>query len=167
MLPSNQSNVQKKSRLHYSGKKKYFTQKVQILVDSETEEILSSDFCQGRTHDFRLFKESGINCRLMSLFLQMQAIRVLQKFTKIAEFPLKGKKCPLSQEEKKKNKDLAKQWIFIEHIFRKLKIFRILSEKYRNRRKRFALRFNLIAACCYLALRLLEEIWAVSSYIRR
>ena len=27
-----------------------------------------------------------------------------------------------------------------------LKIFRILSERYRNRRKRFGLRFNLIAA---------------------
>jgi len=27
-----------------------------------------------------------------------------------------------------------------------LKVFRILSERYRNRRKRFPLRFNLIAA---------------------
>ncbi|MDR1198857.1 MAG: IS5/IS1182 family transposase, partial [Prevotellaceae bacterium] len=31
-------------------------------------------------------------------------------------------------------------------IIRDVKIFRILAEKYRNRRKRFALRFNLIAA---------------------
>ncbi|MDR2042674.1 MAG: IS5/IS1182 family transposase, partial [Tannerella sp.] len=30
--------------------------------------------------------------------------------------------------------------------------FRILSERYRNRRKRFALRFNLIAAICNLDL---------------
>jgi hypothetical protein len=29
---------------------------------------------------------------------------------------------------------------------RRLKIFRILGERYRNRRKRFGLRFNLIAA---------------------
>jgi hypothetical protein len=41
---------------------------------------------------------------------------------------------------------LARKRIVIEHIFRKLKVFRILSERYRNRRKRFALRFNLIAA---------------------
>ena len=33
-----------------------------------------------------------------------------------------------------------------EHIIRSLKIFRILSERYRNRRRRFGLRFNLIAA---------------------
>lgn len=33
-----------------------------------------------------------------------------------------------------------------EHIIRSLKIFRILSERYPNRRRRFGLRFNLIAA---------------------
>ncbi|MDQ3634843.1 MAG: IS5/IS1182 family transposase, partial [Acidobacteriota bacterium] len=32
-----------------------------------------------------------------------------------------------------------------EHIIRHLKIFRILSERYRNRRRRFMLRVNLIA----------------------
>jgi hypothetical protein len=35
--------------------------------------------------------------------------------------------------------------IAVEHVNRKLKIFRILSERYRNRRKQFGLRFNLIA----------------------
>ena len=34
----------------------------------------------------------------------------------------------------------------VEHVIRSLKIFRILAERYRNRRKRFGLRFNLIAA---------------------
>jgi len=33
-----------------------------------------------------------------------------------------------------------------EHIIRSLKVFRILAERYRNRRRRFGLRFNLIAA---------------------
>jgi len=33
----------------------------------------------------------------------------------------------------------------VENVIRSLKIFRILSERYRNRRKRFSLRFNLIA----------------------
>jgi len=36
--------------------------------------------------------------------------------------------------------------ILAEHVIGKLKVFRILSERYRNRRKRFGLRFNLIAA---------------------
>jgi hypothetical protein len=33
-----------------------------------------------------------------------------------------------------------------------LKVFRILSDRYRNRRKRFGLRFNLIAAIYNLEL---------------
>lgn len=57
----------------------------------------------------------------------------------------KSRSSRLSQEDKRQNKQLAQQRIIIEHINRKLKIFRILSEKYRNRRKRFGLRFNLIA----------------------
>ena len=36
--------------------------------------------------------------------------------------------------------------VVIENIIREVKIFRIIAEKYRNGRKRFALRFNLIAA---------------------
>ena len=36
--------------------------------------------------------------------------------------------------------------IAIENILCCLKVFRILSEKYRNRRKRYGLRFNRIAA---------------------
>jgi hypothetical protein len=36
----------------------------------------------------------------------------------------------------------------IENIIGFVKRFKILSGKYRNRRKRFALRFNLIAGIC-------------------
>ena len=47
--------------------------------------------------------------------------------------------------EKEYNRELAKQRIYIEHVIRCLKIFRILAQPYRNRRRRFGLRFNLIA----------------------
>jgi transposase len=57
----------------------------------------------------------------------------------------KTKKQPLSKEQKEFNKQLAKERIVVEHIHRRLKIFRILSSRYRNRRRRFGLRFNLIA----------------------
>jgi transposase len=67
--------------------------------------------------------------------------------------PFKKSKChALTKREKRSNRSLARKRIVIEHIFRKLKVFRILSEKYRNRRKRFALRFNLIAAIYNLEL---------------
>jgi len=58
----------------------------------------------------------------------------------------------LSQEQKISNRELSQKRILIENIIRRLKIFRILSERYRNRRKRFVLRFNLIAAICNMEL---------------
>lgn len=58
----------------------------------------------------------------------------------------RSKGRPLSQQEKAANRELARERVVAEHIIRALKVFRILSERYRNRRRRFGLRFNLIAA---------------------
>lgn len=41
---------------------------------------------------------------------------------------------------------LAQLRVVTEHINPRLKIFKILSQRYRNRRQRFSLRFNLIAS---------------------
>ena len=70
----------------------------------------------------------------------------IKKYQKNSSTPTKKqRKSFLTLEDKRKNRELARLRIVCEHINRKLKIFRILSEKYRNRRKRFGLRFNLIA----------------------
>jgi hypothetical protein len=57
----------------------------------------------------------------------------------------KPRKGELSGEHKRSNRELARRRVVVEHVIRSLKIFRILAERYRNRRKRFSLRFNLIA----------------------
>ena len=106
-------------------------------------------------HDFRLFKESGTAVQPHVFILADAGCQGISKIHKNSRTPFKRKNgCPLSEEEKKESRDLSKQRITVEHIFRKLKIFRIIRETYRNRRKRFGLRFNLIAACCNFADRL-------------
>lgn len=63
-----------------------------------------------------------------------------------SEIPYKkSKKKPLNKEQKKYNKNLNSERVTVEHVIRSLKIFKILSYPYRNRRKRFGLRVNLIA----------------------
>ncbi len=57
----------------------------------------------------------------------------------------KPRKSELTDEQKQSNRELARRRVVVEHVIRSLKIFRILAERYRNRRKRFRLRFNLIA----------------------
>ena len=66
----------------------------------------------------------------------------------------KPRKGRLSDEDKKKNRELARKRVIGEHVNRKLKIFKILADRYRNRRKRFGLRFNLIAGLYNYELRL-------------
>ena len=55
---------------------------------------------------------------------------------------------PLTKQERRYNREISRKRIFVEHAIRFVKRFRILSERYRNRRKRFALRFSLIAGIC-------------------
>jgi hypothetical protein len=63
-----------------------------------------------------------------------------------ARTPIKKPKGgQLTVEQKEFNKTLARERVVIEHIIRHLKIFRILSGRYRNRRRRFMLRVDLIA----------------------
>jgi hypothetical protein len=56
-----------------------------------------------------------------------------------------SKKNKLTKKEKRNNREISRKRILIENVIGKIKIFRILSERYRNRRKRYNLRFNLIA----------------------
>jgi len=60
----------------------------------------------------------------------------------------KTKKKPLTAEEKARNRKISSDRVFIEHAIGFIKRFKIVSERYRNRRKRFGLRFNLIAGIC-------------------
>ena len=58
------------------------------------------------------------------------------------------KNRPLSKQDRKQNRNISRKRIAVEHVIALVKRFRILSERYRNRRKRFSLRFSLIAGIC-------------------
>jgi len=55
------------------------------------------------------------------------------------------KKNPLTKEDKKKNRELSSERVLNENVIGMVKRFKIIADRYRNRRKRFGLRFNLIA----------------------
>ncbi len=70
----------------------------------------------------------------------------LQKIYTNTEIPKKrSKKNLLTSTDKQRNQEISKSRVSIENIIRSIKIYRIIAEKYRNRRKRFTLRLNLIA----------------------
>jgi hypothetical protein len=65
------------------------------------------------------------------------------------DIPIKRvKKRPLSKQDKAYNRTVASERVANEHAIGFIKRFRILADRYRSRRKRFGLRFNLICGIC-------------------
>ena len=58
------------------------------------------------------------------------------------------KNHPLSEEDRQRNRAIARERVLNEHIIGFIKRFKIVADRYRNRRKRFGLRFNLICGIC-------------------
>jgi len=124
-----------------------------VIANLRTEQILATAFGNGRQHDFQWFKESRCALAGSTQVLADTGYQGLGAIHCNSQTPAKKSKFhPLNQEQKARNRALSRERILIENIIRKLKIFRILSERYRNRRKRFGLRFNLIAAVYNLEL---------------
>ena len=118
-----------------------------MIANQKTAEIVATSFSSGSQHDFQLFKDAKLDLAEHIRILADAGYQGLAELHENCQTPFKKSKYhPLTKKEKQRNRTLARKRILIEHIFRKLKVFRILSERYRNRRKRFALRFNLIAA---------------------
>ncbi len=137
---------QRHQKAFYSGKQKEHTLKTQVIIDPQTLKIICLAHGKGKMHDFRLLKSSGVK---FGESLKVIADKGYQGITKIHELsqtplkkPIKGK---LTSSQKKYNRELNKLRIVVEHVNRRLKIFKILSERYRNRHRRFGLRANLIA----------------------
>ena len=137
----------KKQKKCYSGKKKQHTLKTQLVINQETKEIICTAFGQGRCHDFSLFKKSKTHFHPETDSLQDSGYQGIKDYHRNSYIPRKKpKKGQLSLLEKNYNRTLAQKRIVIEHVNRSLKIFQILSSRYRNRRRRYGLRCNLLSA---------------------
>jgi transposase len=122
---------------------------MKLDTDQITGQILATAFSEGRTHDFALFKASRTVFEAAPLCLADSGYQGLDKLCDHAQTPKKqSKRHPLTEDEKANNRSISRQRIGCEHVIGRLKVFRILKECYRNRRRRFGLRFNLIAAIC-------------------
>ena len=117
------------------------------MVDKQTHQILCTQVGKGRRHDYHLYKSSKVHVHRETEVLVDTGYQGLQKIHARIRKPQKGsKKKPLSKDEKKSNRQINSVRVTVEHVIRSVKIFRIMAERYRNRRKRFTLRLNLIAA---------------------
>ena len=120
-----------------------------MLVNRKNGEIICLAFANGKKHDFRLFQDSRVHVRAEILLEADMGYQGLAQLHTHSLLPKKrSKNHPLTKQQRKENREISSKRIFVEHAIRFVKRFRILSERYRNRRKRFALRFSLIAGIC-------------------
>lgn len=100
----------------------------------------------GKKHDFKLYKESNVRCRPEILVITDTGYQGIKKVHSNSLHPKKkSKKKPLTVQDKILNKIISSDRVINENVIGLVKRFKIIADRYRNRRKRFSLRFNLIA----------------------
>jgi transposase len=99
----------------------------------------------GKTHDFQLFKDAFIGMDERIKLLADSGYQGLLAIHANSRTPIKKKKNKeLTAEEKAYNRELSRVRIVIENINRRIKRFKILSDRYRNKRKRHGVRMTIL-----------------------
>lgn len=111
----------------------------------KSKRIVCTAHDKGKTHDFRVLKKSklplrkGVTAQLDSGYQGVKQLHANSQLPKKAT-----KRHPLTKKDKAANKKLARERVMVEHVIGRLKVFRILAERYRNRRQKHTRRVKLI-----------------------
>ena len=142
---------------HYSGKAKRHTKKTQYVTTYDGVILQTSTAVEGSRHDFAIFKESApafpenlphgqgiepneqclrhLKYMADSAYAGMERI-VSQRGARVSRKRKPGKE--LTPAEKEYNRALAKIRIRVEHAIRRVKVFRVMGDRCRNPRKKYA-----------------------------
>lgn len=125
------------------------------MIDLRDGRILSVATAPGRVHDLTLLRRHPPGWPAHTPRLLDKGYQGLQHDTPQVFLPFKVTPGQaLDDEQRAYNRLHAAVRIRVEHVIRALKRFHILALRYRNRRQRFHLRLNLIAAVYNLEQRL-------------
>lgn len=120
---------------YYSGKKKTHTRKSQLVVLPNGKDIV--DIVAGKPgpkSDINLFRETRKEFESKQRF---NGDKAYEGEESIKTPHKKPKKQELTPEQKKKNKELASERIFVEHLIRLVKIFRVAQERFRLHSRKY------------------------------
>ncbi|BAY50258.1 transposase (plasmid) [Scytonema sp. HK-05] len=120
---------------YYSGKKKNHTFKNQITVLPNGKDIVDVIAGEpGPKSDITLFRQGKKSFDKNQKFQGDKGYEGEPSIKSPTKKPKKGK---LTQLQKQENKKLASQRIFVEHLIRVIKIFRVASERFRLNPKKY------------------------------
>ena len=100
---------------------------------------------KGAVHDFELFKLSGVHMLEDILLVADKGYQGICTLHTLSLTPFKKpRKGELTPEQKAFNRSLSKFRIFIEHVNRRIKRFKMFQYRYRNKQRKHLLRISLI-----------------------
>ena len=120
---------------------------MQVVVAKKSKRIICTAHDTGKTHDFNVLKKSklplrkGIKKKLDSGYQGAAHLHAN------SELPKKSSTYrPLTEADKAYNRKLAGERVMVEHVIGRIKVFKIMSDRYRNRRLKHTVRVKLICA---------------------
>jgi len=138
-----------KRRTHYSGKKKRHTVKTQITVNADGLILHKTPHARGSRHDYALFRWRhprlpgevylGLDLGYDGVQNDYPGLNSLVPYKRRS--PGRGKRGvkakELTCEQKAFNQRLSEERVVVEHTISRVKKFRIMAHKFRNRLKHY------------------------------
>ncbi len=130
-----------KRKMYYSGKKKRYTVKNQIMVNNRGYILHKVAHKKGKRHDYDVYKKNHpVAPKEVVTVVDLGYLGIEKDFPEqLSALPCKKKRnqLALSQEEIEYNKFHSKKRIVIEHTICRLKKYRILSAVFRNKLRKY------------------------------
>ncbi|WP_071880523.1 transposase family protein [Synechococcus sp. PCC 6312] len=147
------SSYQEQKRT-YSGKRKNFTLKNQLIVSPVTLDIIDVVVgMPGRISDISIWRNSRTRFTLEQFFMGDKAYVGERQIKTPTKKPKNGE---LTRQEKEDNKSFSARRIIVEHLIRFVKIFRIMQERFRLPISRYDSIFLTVCGLVRLRLGCLE-----------
>jgi hypothetical protein len=130
----------KRRKMYYSGKKKRHTIKNQITVNNRGYILHKIGYKKGRKHDYDIYKKDHfITPKQVVNVVDLGYLGVEKDFPEqLSTLPFKKQRNQfLSDDEKEYNKIHSKKRIIVEHTISRLKKYRIQSEVFRNKLRKY------------------------------
>lgn len=134
----NRPKDKEKQKSHYSGKKKRHTVKNNLISDRQGKILFLSKTAEGKKHDKKLADEENYEFPEGSKLWKDTGYQGYEPDGVITFQPKKKPKGgELTESEKEKNREIAKERIEIEHNISGIKRSRIVHDIFRNRKDLF------------------------------
>jgi hypothetical protein len=136
----NRPQGEERQKPYYSGKKKAHTVKTQVVVDTRGQIESVSDSVPGSTHDLTLLVGSGV----LGGLAQGEGAMMDKGYAGVDKHhpgvPLvlphkKPRGRELSDEQKRRNREVARHRIVVEHTMAQLNRFTVLRQVFRGKRR--------------------------------